>query len=246
MIRNGVHISFLIAEGICAIFVTYLVKQSFKKYQNRRNQSTFDLTISFLNFTIAIWLITLGRVLDYFSSYDAYNELSFVELGLSLSFMFLALANIWLAKFVVLVFMKENTQWLNYYIILNGITIGLFMPHITMQPGTYRSLVPQVIYHALISVVFYIKIVTLSYQEIKNATDKLVKIGFKYISLFGIFLIGIFIFTALDVIMVELGMIIASTGSTVVYYFIWISAMLSILFGYLGYMMPDWLKNKYV
>ncbi|MDH5403573.1 MAG: hypothetical protein OEZ01_06305 [Candidatus Heimdallarchaeota archaeon] len=244
VIQNGVHVISLIIEGLCSLTISYLVYKSFKKYQIRKNQPTFDLSVSFLNFGIAIWLIALGKYFDFFSSYDAITERSYSDLGLNLSFIFLALANIWLAKFVTLVFMKDNSKFLVYYAVLNGITIGLFLPYVNTQPGSYRSLMLYVVFHVMISIPFYIMIVNFCNRESKNTTEKLGKVGFRLISLFAVFLMLIFVFTGLDSVLTEYNIGTEITGLTIAYYLLWVCTLLSIFFGYLGYMMPDWLRKR--
>lgn len=123
---------------------------------------------------------------------------------------------------------------------LNGITLGLVVQNISFEEDVYDTILIALIWHIILTFTLYGYLLKLSNQEARNAEDKIPKAGFKLISRFAMSAIAVFLFFIADLVYGQ----IRDKGYTVFYYLGWSSSGLAAFFAYLGYVMPDWYKNR--
>ena len=236
--QNGIPILAVFLEPIVAMFITIVALQIFKKYRERRNLATLYLSIAVLSLGIAIWATGAGKVIDFYktSNYD----LHIANFGIIIGYIFTALANVFSMAFIAVIFMDENPYIPIIFGILNGITMGMLIVNLSFDPNAYDAILIYLVWHIIMSLFTYITLALYSFKEAKKSEEKIPQTGFKMIGFYGIFVALVFILFITDLVM---GMI-TGTGYTVFYYMAWISGAFSSIFAYLGYVMPDWLKNR--
>ena len=99
----------------------------------------------------------------------------------------------------------------------------------------YSDALNVVIYHALVTLALVLSLAILAFREASQNKEKLPKIGFTFIGLYGLFVSFVFVMFAVDIAL--------GGGYSAFYYLGWICAGLGTLFGYVGYIMPDWFRK---
>ena len=79
----------------------------------------------------------------------------------------------------------------------------------------------------------------LSLKERKKTKEKISRTGFLLISLYGTFILLLFLSFGIDLAIVSA----TGKGYSIFYYLSWFFALAGLVSGYLGYIMPDWFRR---
>jgi len=236
--QNGIPILALIIEPLVAAGMLILAVSGFMKYKEKKRQPTLYLTLSFVFYSLGIASSGVGKWLEFFVNVSP--KIYFVGGTILIAYCLTAIAMVFLMVFVDLVFLEVGPWFIASVSIINGITLGMMFMKINFSiEGAYDAALNVVIYHALVTLAFVLLLAILSFREARQNKEKLPKIGFTFIGLYGVLVSMVFVLFAVDIVIgVALG-----DAYTPFYYFAWISAGIGSLFGYVGYIMPDWFKK---
>ena len=235
-----VVLSAVIFETFISVMLVIVFILILLKYIQRKKKPVLYLLLTFASFSLASLSSAIGRWLGYFLG----NELiGFTDIGNMSAFLLLALSNCFVIAFVEVVFANKGVDFVLPFIAINGIAIGMSLEAIIYWfSDTAFGLLAKKFYImillAIISLVTYIIISVYAFKEAKMNTEKLPKTGFNLIAIYGISVSILFVSFALDSVMASLG-----RGYSPFYYIGWSFALLGVFLGYLGYIMPGWLKN---
>ena len=243
-----------ITEGIVLLFVTFVVIMLFVRYFNRKRSAALGLAVAFAFWDIAIITLFVMRVLTYLQALGKItNNFDFSGLGINIGYGFSALSNVFIFVFCALVFAQaplfRKTGMFVPFIIgaLNGITIGMLIGITTnsINAGTNISydLFPT-IYHLLLTFFSFGALIFFTRQPLKQSTTRWQKAGFRFIILSGVFGILIYLSFAIDVVLQEIWPEIFQSY-TIFFFLAYIFALFMLSFAYLGYVMPDFVRNFY-
>ncbi|RMG28593.1 MAG: hypothetical protein D6732_18785 [Methanobacteriota archaeon] len=238
--RDDIPLMAVLTEFTVAIITFYVTVRVFQKYLERRNKALAYLYLNLFFTSLPVFLLASGKALDYFGSIPRRTQ-SFTDFTIVISYMLTAIANIFAIGFYNSLFSKDTTinRRLTFFSILNGMTIGMLINHISFNYGVYAQIAPIILYHVIISTITYGLLIKSSFQVSKKTSDRLGRIGLRLIGLFGLGVILTFVFFALDLITG----VITGGGYTIFYYLAWIVVAISAIVAYLGYVMPSWFKN---
>lgn len=222
--------------GVSAIII-FLGILMIKKYMERKNKTTLILSISFIMFAISPLMDPID---PFFINRDA-------RLGEGLAFMFLCLAMLFLTIFTYDLFKpnekKTPKKIAIYWVILAPLlaVMGfLSTQDLLNNPFSSSSSINMIIYQVLllplligIYIVFII-LARFSFNASAEATSISSKRGFQLILSFSIGMIILFSLILTDLLLGQY---------TILLYIGWSIAVLSALLGYLGFIMPSWLKK---
>ncbi len=224
-----------ISVMLISVFVLILLK-----YIQRRKKPVLYLLLTFSSFSLASLISAIGRWLGYFLGNDTigYTDLSNIS-----AFLLLAISNCFVIAFVETVFVNKGIDFALPFLVINGVAVGMSIEAIiywfsNKEFGLLANKFYILVLLAIISLVTYIILTFYSFKEAKLNTDKLPRSGFNLIAIYGISVSLLFIFFALDSVMASLG-----KGYSPFYYLGWTFAMTGVFLGYLGYIMPSWLKK---
>ncbi len=237
LIINDIPLLALIIESIVSISSLTIGIMTFLKWQQRKRKATLFLSLAMLSYSLAIILVNIGHYLDFFSS--QYPAITYADVGLTLSFVFFLFANVLTRLFIQMVFVDEiKLGFLVFFGVVHGLTIGLLLSNVSTEPESFESNLIYLIMGVLLLLIVNSQLIFFAFKEMQKNEKKLPKIGFLLIGFFGIFIILVFIFIVADVI--------APNPFSIFYYLSMFTAILAIVFAYLGYIMPDWFKNLIV
>ncbi len=235
VILSAVIFETFISVMLIIVFILILMK-----YIQRKKKPVLYLLLTFASFSLASLSSALGRWLGYFLG----NEIvAYTDIGNMSAFLLLAVSNCFVIAFVEIVFANKGVDFVLAFIGINGIAIGMSIEAIIYWfSDTSFGLLAKKFYImillALISLVTYIIISVYAFKEAKMNTEKLPKTGFNLIAIYGICVSILFVSFALDSVMASLG-----KGYSPFYYIGWSFALAGVFLGYLGYIMPGWLKK---
>lgn len=235
--RNKVPLTAVILNGIVAFILIYLAYLLLVRYFERKKKPALYLSLSFIFMSLAGILSFLGTLLAYTSSVS-YLTFSWTDLGFISAFMAMAVANVFMVGFITVLYLDGASFYLNITGILNGITIGLLIYNFKPVFGTFNELANVTIYHAIITVIVFGLLTAKSLQESKKNSG-LIKTGFKMIAYSGIAMLLVFPLFALDPMLSSILPNTYANGYTPFYYMGWIFVALFEIFGWLGYLMPN-------
>ncbi len=247
--NNKIPFGAVVFETIVALILLVLTIFLFIKYQERKKKTNLYLGLTFLNFTLASLSTAIGRWVGFFSPIS-YEVLSITDLTTLISYIFIALSNCFAVAFVDSIFIHKGLNFAFPFFLINGAIIGLILPKIyywifvdqkfgLIRTRTINLVIASIAIMALIS---YGLITFFAFKEAKLNIDRLPKIGFNLIGVYGICIPLMFVFFTGDTLLITyVSSFIA--GYTPFYYLGWCFALIGIIFGYLGYIMPNWLKN---
>lgn len=231
--QNGIPVLALIIEPLVAIIMLILAISGFRKYLEKKRQPTLYLTLSFVFYSLGIASSGIGKWLQFFITME--GDFSFASGTILIAYCSTAIATVFLMIFVQLVFLDVGPWFITVIGIINGITLGMMIMKFSFQEEAYSEAVPVVIYHALVTLALVLSLAIMAFREAHQNKDKLPKIGFTFIGLYGLFVSFVFVMFAID---------IATGGDYSPFYYLgWICAGLGTLSGYVGYIMPDWFKK---
>ncbi len=237
-VQNGIPLYSLILEPIAGFGIIYIAILLIFRFRERRRAPTFYLAMTNLFYGLGIWASAIGKYLDYFSS-TSQDVISYSGFTINFAYCFAAVANAFLCNFIEYVYFSQKEWRMIIVGLLNGITIGFIFDVNTIRYGAYSLIFSAVIYHVLISFIINLLLAIFSFRAAKHTDDPVAKWGFRFIGLFGIMLILVFVFFGID----SARIIIQGTSYNLEYYLAWTSAVIGSIVGYLGYIMPSWFRN---
>ena len=232
--QNGIPILALIIEPLVAIGMLILAVSGFMKYSEKKRKPTLYLTLSFVFYSLGIASSGIGKWLQFFANVTP-EEISFADGTILIAYCLTAIATVFLMVFVDLVFLEVGPWFIVSVGIINGITVGIMITKLNFSSNAYDEALSIVIFHALVTLALVLLLAILSLREAKQNKERLPKMGFTFIGLYGIFVSMVFILFAVDIAL--------GGGYSAFYYLAWVSAGIGSLFGYVGYIMPDWFKK---
>lgn len=243
MWRNKIPFEAVVVSGFIAVVFIFLTIELFKKYFQRRKTPALYLALAIFNIQISSLINFVGTTLAYTSSVS-YLDFSWTDPTYILAFIFMAIANVFVVTFMTELFFENGILYISFAGILNGITVGLLISNFSVEYGTFNGLTLIQIYHAILTMTIFLILGLLSTRE-ANRNTGIPRIGFIMISYFGYAMMLVFPIFALDPILTNEFPELFSLGYTPMYYMGWILVALSATFGYLGYLMPSWFKNRF-
>lgn len=246
----------IIIVGLTMIAVYATVIMLFTKYLARRKEPALTLATTFLFWGFSGTSLLIFIILHYINMPIPAGEIQYARYGINLGYLFSAGSNIFMVLFVSQIFsqspMFRRTKKIIPLVnaILNGITIGLIINTITLSfraediTELYNPQypIPQTIYHLLLTFFSFILLFAFSLRERRNASLRWERAGFTFILLYAISGVMIYVMFVLDLIF-ALIYAIFDDGYTIFYFAGWIFAILMTLFAYLGYAMPQGIRN---
>lgn len=238
ILRNGIPLDSIIIESSVAIIILIFTILTYLRYRKKRSLATLYLTLTNLLFTLAAISSATGKFID-FTFISPQESISYSGFTINIAYCFVLIGNIFIFSFVETFFKKDNDNHKYIVSILCGILVGVILAKDRLESNAYSNMLIFLILMVVISFYIYIDLLKNSLVEIRNTKEKLERYAFLFISLYAIFLTLIFLFFISDLILIQL----TGNGYNIEYYFGWISAAIAAFFGYLGYIMPNWLRN---
>ena len=236
-------------EGVVLVVVSFVVLMLYIRYAQRRKPAALSLAVAFTFYNIAIICLFIFRILTYLQEIGRLGlTYDYSGIGINLGYAFSALSNVFIMIFVAIVFAQSpifrRTGMLIPLIVgaLNGITIGLLIgATINGWPTPSYDLGPT-IYHLFLTIISFSSLIVFTVQPHKSAILQWEKAGFQFIITSGVFGILVYLFFAMDVFLGDI-VLIWSSGYTPFFFFAYICAIIMCLFAYLGYVMPNFIRN---
>lgn len=236
--QNNIPTLALIVESAVAVGMMILSGFTLKKFLSKKRNATLALSLTFSFYALGVLATAIFKFVQFYSRID-YTIKPWSELGIILAYCFSAMSNIFMYSFIERVYLEKNDLRIAIFSLLNGLTIGFMIPFAKAEPGTYVESIPALIWHVINSLIIMGMLIFYSFREVKRNKAQLPRIGFILIGMYGILIALVFPSFALDIIIGDL----RDTAYTPFYYIAWILAGLSILSGYLGYIMPKWFRD---
>ena len=245
--NNKVPLSAVIFETFISVMLLIVVILILVKYTQRRKKPVLYLFLTFSSFTLASVISTTGRWISYLAPDGSYLTVSYTDLTTMTAFLLIAISNCFVIAFVETVFANKGVDFALPFLVTNGIVVGMSLEAIVYwfsnkEFGLIRDRFYILVLLAIISLVSYGIMIYFAFKESRHNTEKLPRTGFNLIAVYGISVSLLFIFFALDSVSITL-IAAFSKGYSPFYYLGWTFAMIGVFLGYLGYIMPGWLKN---
>ncbi|MCG3259658.1 MAG: hypothetical protein H7644_07925 [Candidatus Heimdallarchaeota archaeon] len=245
--NNKVPLSAVIFETFISIILVVVVVLILMKYVQRRKKPVLYLFLTFSSFTLASVISTIGRWISYLAPDGSYLTVSYTDLTTMTAFLLIAISNCFVIAFVETVFANKGVDFALPFLVTNGIVVGMSLEAIVYwfsnkEFGLIRDRFYILVLLAIISLVSYGIMIYFAFKESRHNTEKLPRTGFNLIAVYGISVSLLFIFFALDSVSITL-IAAFSKGYSPFYYLGWTFAMIGVFLGYLGYIMPGWLKK---
>ena len=252
-----VPLAAVITEGATFIVVSFVVAALYYRYFKRRKAAALTLAVAFNFWNLGALGLFLGKLIQYLGEQSIitnpyYTSIGFSDFGINIGYGFSALSNVFIVLFVAVVFtqspMFRKTGMIVPIIFgaMNGVTIGLLIgATFNTWPQPTYSLVPT-LYHLVLTFISFGALIFFTRGPLKAADLRWEKAGFRFIILSGIFGILIYLFFAIDFVLGDFGFIeIFAEGFTPFYYAAYGMAILMCVFAYLGYVMPEFIRNLF-
>ncbi len=242
IVQNTIPFFILLIEGIAAIFVYLVSIPIYQKYRKSKTSEILYLFLSFFVFAVSITATLVGNYLDFTSS-QSRLQFSYTDFFLLAFYMLFSIASIFMAIFYSGIFI-ENVGWRHLtrilFVFLNGSTIGIFWVEISngFNYGEINSQFFPLLYQFSVTFTLYGLLIFNALKIYTTSSEGVSKFGSLMMILHAVFLL-----LGLASFGVDFS-ILSQTQFTVFYDLGWIMFILSALFGYLGYAMPSWLKNR--
>ncbi len=211
-----------------------------RKFIERRNKPLGFLFTSALLTSLTVGVLAIGKLADFLSGVprETFSATDFTSV---LAYIILTFVNISVLGFYVAVFSKDTFyRTLTIFSILNGITIGLLIRHLSFQYLIVETLALKILYHVVISVTTFSFVFRASMKASKVANDNVGKRGMELIALYAFGTILSYVFFFLDILVVSTSNALFSP-----FYFIaWGTVAFAAFCAYLGFIMPEWYKLR--
>ncbi len=257
-----------IMMGLSFVVVLIVVIRMFVNYSQRKRNAALMIAVAFTFWGLAA-LITFGGTLLQFVIYspdgssNAFGSFQYSRYGINLGYAFSAVCNIFMFLFISEIFSKyplfRKTKKVLPIIngILNGVTIGLVINAFIVSVKDYLAdpqniegalnpdyPIPQTIYHLALTLITFLTLLAYSIKSAKQATLRWEKVGFKFIMGTAISAIMIYVFFVLDLVVQKIWTVFEN-GYTIFNNLGWATAMIMVILGYIGFFMPNWIRNRY-
>lgn len=252
-----VPLAAVITEGIAFLAVSFVVAALYYRYFDRRRVAALALAVAFNFWVLGALCLFLGKLIQYLIengiiTSTSYTSIGFSDLGINIGYGFSALSNVFIMLFVTVVFsqspMFRRTKMLIPIIFgaFNGITIGLLIgATFNTWPNPAYTLLPT-LYHLALTFISFFTLMFLTIQPLRSAELKWEKAGFRFIILSAVFGVLTYLSFALDFVFGSGGLVVLfPEGYTPFYYFAYGAAILMCSCAYLGYVMPNFIRNLY-
>lgn len=236
---NGIPLLAVVIELLVTLSISTIALLLWQKYRQRGDNSIKNLFFGVFFYSLAVFVSWIGKVLEYFLPFDIALR-NYSGFMIIVAYCCTILANAFVIVFYSAIFEGEESSYTKKLLFLDGITLGFILPNISFDEHVYDKILYFLVYHIIISFIIYGNLYRKSKAEERNAEDPISKTGFKFIGLFGLAVIALYVSFVLDLIVG----IIQGGGYTPFYYLGWISGGFASLFAYLGYIMPNWLRNR--
>ncbi|MHA1129740.1 MAG: hypothetical protein ACTSRC_12565 [Candidatus Helarchaeota archaeon] len=251
----SVHFPAMMFELVTAIIVLVIAVLVFRKWRARRTVATLYLSIALISIGIAAFVAFTGLLswmITWISNgYANTYSPAYYPLSLPIGYFFVIPYNIFLVLFTIQIFLDKNNKKIIPFLIA-GITIGILL----FLPTNYWGVDPidgvdapstRVIIlglFLLFNALVYILLTFLAFRESRKTTQKLYQKGFQAIAFGFIANLSVFIFFLLDSILILLNP--SSLGFSIFISLAWIAAIIASFLFYVGYIMPNWFRKRYV
>ena len=216
--RNDIPLLAIIIELLVAVSISIIAILLYQKYRQRRDKPIKYLFLGVSFLSLAVYVSWLGKSLEYFLPFGVELR-NYSGFTIVVAYCFTILANAFIILFYYSIFDLNNPSYSQKMLFLNGITLGFIIPNIGFAENVYDKILYFLIYHIIITFIIFGNLYKKSHEEMENAEDPIAKTGFKFISLFGIAVMLLYISFVLDLIVG----IIVGNGYTPFYYIGWIS-----------------------
>ncbi|MHA1303524.1 MAG: hypothetical protein ACTSQE_11025 [Candidatus Heimdallarchaeaceae archaeon] len=235
--QNKIPVSAIVYELIVVIALALMSFFVFRRYFERKKKPVLYLGLGYLFYALGALSSCTGRWLGFFSSVP-YTQFSYTDFTTLLGYILMAVGNVFIVAFIDSIFIQKGVDFVIYFAVLNGVTIGLIVPNLAFEWGLVRAKVGIAAYHLILSISIFLILAVLSFREVKLNTKKIAKIGFGLIGAYAIQMILLFASFGADSILINTDLY--SLGYSPAYYFGWSFVVLGTIVGYLGLIMPKW------
>ncbi|MHA1187038.1 MAG: hypothetical protein ACTSSK_09230 [Candidatus Heimdallarchaeota archaeon] len=253
-------IAALVMMSIAIAVTIAVVTRMFIQYYKRRRNAALMIAVAFTFWGLAAISIFIGALLQYIY----YNGTEIIEgafqyyrYGLNIGYAFSALSNIFIIFFVTEIFSQAPFFRLTKkalpigHSILNGLTIGLIVNVIveSFDPTSvthYNPVFPlgMTFFHLTMCVMAFTALLIYSSGAKRKASLKWEKVGFTFIIWTAITAMMIHVFFVIDVVAQNYWETIFGSSFTHFNNLAWVTAAIMINLAYIGFFMPNWLRDR--
>jgi ABC-type cobalamin transport system permease subunit len=237
-----------ITEGIVLIFVAFIVTMLYIRYANRKKTAALLLAVGFSFWLVAIICLFTFRLMSYLVEIGKFVEyFSYSDLGINLGYAFSAISNVFIMFFVSYVFaqspmFRRTGMFIPFnFAAFNGATIGLLIGSTLRNWPTPDYALGSTAYHLIMTFIAFSTLIIFAIRPLRRATYRWEKAGFAFIICSGVTGILIYLSFTLDVMLPEFTSI--EGGYTPFFYLAYVFGILMVIFAYLGYVMPNFVRN---
>lgn len=181
-----------------------------------------------------------------------YLELDF-SMNSTIPFALSAVANVFLVRFIVLVFLKEKRHGWLHALAVAEIGVAILTPLVPVLSLFDGDLLPVLLLHVVASAIIYLTLVNraIAVRESVARTERVSRVGMSFMAYTGVLLV----FTFVVFVMQELPSLVpefnaalqaigfAEGGCTYFVVIGWFLASLAAATLYIGYVMPGWVRR---
>ena len=240
-------------ELIGGIFLVIISILLFGRYFDRKRNATLYLSLAVLSLGIGVIVTGLGRLFALFegitAAYHGYQYTPFVWIALALTLN--VVGDIFFLLFINDVFYESNKKFAVFVIILGGILAllqGILIPTPVIVPATSEPVqlyidMFQVIWlgHALFTFATGGIVIYSTLKFSRKDRPLVEKRGLQLISVLGFGLALTNIMFIIDEFMTPY----FGGNFSIFYYLAWVCAYVGIIFAYLGFVLPNWLRKRW-
>ncbi len=237
-VQNGIPLSSIIIVFISAISFTIISLLLVKKYIEKPSIPLRYLMLSMISYAISAYVYGTGILMD-FLGISIKPGTTNIYLTMMLEFIFIALGNVFLVVFMTYVYLDANNQVLIIMTALNSLSIGLFIPNVKYVV-TVKDVNFYFPYFIIISLITYGVFIYKNQQAIKSTQNKNVIIGFRFMQLFGLFIILSFLGFTNNI----RSILRHNLFFNVFFYFGYLMFTITAIMAYLGFILPSLLLKK--
>lgn len=227
---------------ICvSLFITF---KMYKKYAARKTTPTKLMLYIFMLLDIAMVVILAG----FTQMVITREKRELYMFSLAFGYCMIMITDLAMLRFgeEVFSFEKRFVYIMNVLCVITAILVvlpwnGYGIASEKVEFAWYRPLSSGLM--VLTSMIIFLKIAFASYSNSKTIEDKIAKVGFRWI---GHALVSMFLFILFMLLDTLYFVIMDTPGYSFFVYIAWVAAGFFFVFAYLGLIMPDWLKKRYV
>jgi hypothetical protein len=228
---------------IIAFFSSIITGLMFKKWQERKGKPALLLFITFLIYTIAIIVLTIG----FSEAVITGEKRELYKFSLAFGYFMVMIANCSLIVFAMDIFSIPKKNGSIYLILCVIVAILVVLPQNyygvpDVEAGSDNIRIYSTIAMMIVSILTYSRIYQKAITVSTSVQDNTAKVGFRYIGYSQFGMIAFFLFQLIDTLIFT---IFDTPGYSIFVYFAWFSAGIFMFLAYGGLIMPEWLKKRY-